>query len=281
MIDLVALSNYFYVIVSAYIAAFLPWSTFNTQDSISDNWKTICSTRTACYINLQFSFIPAMYILFYAATQFKGEDPREGCTAIIALLFALLHGARSAWGLWQLHVFRTWCAKSIDALGAMGVPFRFSNEERRERVQRREMTQWEMADQMLANNTMVDNQITHGDTVSHIKFGNTHVRPPTSPQSWTWLGTVIFVWNYVKMCAWTLTTTTVMLADNLRFFVGAGTIGKVRQVPKSPVEVWINWSIVFAAQGLEDWMSEFCISKNPAAGEEQDEVRKHQGLEGW
>lgn len=63
-------------------------------------------------------------------------------------------------------MFRSWCAKSIDALAAMGVNFRFSDKERRELVKERQMSSWEIADEMLVNNTIVDSQIALSDALS-------------------------------------------------------------------------------------------------------------------
>ncbi|PXF41917.1 hypothetical protein BWQ96_08369 [Gracilariopsis chorda] len=275
-----ALSDKWYIVIPAYVAAFMPWTAFSTKDFISDKWKTVRRTRTDGYINLLCSIIPAIYILFYATTQYTANDWQEGSAAIAALLFALLHGARSAWGLWQLYVFRTWCAESIDALEAMGITFIFSDKERRHRVEKNCRSAREMSDEMLVNDSIVDNQIIHGDTVCHVQYGDAiQLRTQRMPDTFTWLGVVHLMWEWFLFLAKTIFCVGVMLCDSLRFSVGIGPAGKLRQVPNRPAEVWINWAIVFAAQGLRAWMSEFSVLANPRDRKEHDESRK--GLKEW
>ncbi|PXF40635.1 hypothetical protein BWQ96_09649 [Gracilariopsis chorda] len=156
--ELAALSDVFYIVVLAYIAAFMPWTAFSAKDFISDKWKSTRHTRQAGYINLLFAIVPACYIVLYCRVQFFALDWKEGCAAVAALAFALLHGFRLGWGLWQLYLFRSSCADSIEALEAMGVTYRYCDENRRDVVDKHCKSAWEKADEMLVNNRVVDNQ---------------------------------------------------------------------------------------------------------------------------
>ncbi|PXF49336.1 hypothetical protein BWQ96_00910 [Gracilariopsis chorda] len=261
--ELASLSDEWYIVLPAYILAFLLWVAFSGTSFTNDKWKSVRLTRRAGYINLAFSIVPACYIMLYCTIQFSALDNREGSAALIVLYFALLHAFRSAWGLWQLHLFRTWCSESIEALEAIGVRYSFCDENRRQIVEDQCRSAWETCDEMLVNDGIVNNQILYGETVCRIQYGNNvHLQAPEVPYYFQWFDVVRLVASYVVFWLKGLFCTIIMLWDGVRFSIGLETCGKLRQVPIQPVNVYVNWAIVFAAQGLRTWLAEFKVSLN-------------------
>ncbi|CAN8077113.1 unnamed protein product [Agarophyton chilense] len=302
-----------FIIIAAYIAAFLPWTAFSAKDFISSKWKTVRTTRREGYINLIFSIVPAGYILFYCVIQVKGNEFSEMAAAMVAMLFALLHASRTIWGLWQLNYFRYWCKTSIEALDAMGIEYRLYKKQYTDAAQ--------IADRMLVNDSIIDNQLLHGNTLCYLRYGKHHQQKDdilvkqnaidayTQPSSsicccsrnqrqlelrmpklrrdsliyqrlqrplscvtlpsliWDYLGFLecLLVWilEFSYFAALCVFFCSVAFADVVRYSVGLQTSGKINQVPLQPEEVWLNWSVVFAAQGMKEWISSFKIAKDP------------------
>eukprot|EP00178_Gracilaria_changii_P013374 TRINITY_DN378_c0_g1_i1.p1 TRINITY_DN378_c0_g1~~TRINITY_DN378_c0_g1_i1.p1 ORF type:complete len:1671 (-),score=197.94 TRINITY_DN378_c0_g1_i1:6821-11833(-) len=300
------------IITAAYIAAFLPWTAFSAKDFISAKWKTVRTTRREGYINLIFSIVPAGYILFYCVTQAEGKEFPEMAAAVVAMLFALLHASRTTWGLWQLNYFRHWCKTSIDALDAMGIEYRLVKTQYTDAAQ--------IADRMLVNDSVIDNQLLHGNTLCFLRYGidtqQSHdvlvnqraingsrqrdhtrfrsrgggpleLRMPRlridsymaqrlqKPLSCMTLPTLF--WDYIEfsecLLIWIVEFSyfaalfvffcSVAFVDVIRYSLGLKTSGKINQVPLQPEEVWLNWSVVFAAQGLQKWISSFNVAPDP------------------
>lgn len=309
-----------FIIIAAYIAAFLPWTAFAAKDFISSKWKSVKTTRREGYINLVFSLAPAGYILFYCVTQAKGGELPEMAAALVAMVFALLHASRTTWGLWQLNYYRQWCKRSINALRAMGIEYRLStvpfvlNDENKGADY--------IADNMLVNDSIVDNQLLHGNTVCFVRYGRdsqyeldclvagpgtdsanrvdsvqrcSALRSPielrmprlqmesiivdrfrgtfsllTLPHfalHSAYFCECVFFWllDWLRFCVLFIFFCLVAFVDVLRYAMGIRTSGKLHQVPQRPEEVWLNWSVVFVAQGLQTWIADFDVAEDPDA----------------
>lgn len=245
------LADNFYIILSAYIAAFFPWTVLLTLDFISPTWRRVRDVRIAGYVNLIFAAIPALYIMFYIVLQ-AGFDDKEMFAAIVALVLVLLHLARTLWGLWQLQIFATWASQSICALRALGIEYKL-NSELNEKKDAKSPN--EIADELFISDELIDNRLFHGTARCYLQFGNFKVK--TDPSQGNMLRQrmvlllrilplpfryVCWVWYY---------------------FSGQGKALKIRQMPHKPEHVWLRWSVSFAAQGLRDWITQFQVASDP------------------
>lgn len=315
--DLVDLAKSPFIIIAAYIAAFLPWTAFAAKDFISSKWKSVRTTRREGYINLVFSLAPAGYILFYCVTQAEGNELPEMAAALVAMVFALLHATRTTWGLWQLNYYRQWCERSIDALGALGIEYRLPLVLRKGNIGADYI-----ADHMLVNDSIIDNQLLHGNTVCFLRYGRdsqsqldrlvagpgtdrsdgdddvqrcSALRPPielrmprlhiesfvvdrlrapfsflTLPQialHFAYFCESVFFWvlDCLRFCFLFIFFGLVASVDVVRYAIGIKATGNLHQVPQRPEEVWLNWSVVFAAQGLQSWIADFDVAEDPDA----------------
>lgn len=85
--------------------------------------------------------------------------------AIVAICFILLHITRTLWGLWQLHTFRKWVENSITNLRKLGIHPTLQNYKPDTPVN-------VLSDNILVNETIIDNQIMHGLAQCRLDFRN-------------------------------------------------------------------------------------------------------------
>eukprot|EP00178_Gracilaria_changii_P004166 TRINITY_DN164_c0_g1_i11.p1 TRINITY_DN164_c0_g1~~TRINITY_DN164_c0_g1_i11.p1 ORF type:complete len:1662 (-),score=296.66 TRINITY_DN164_c0_g1_i11:8067-13052(-) len=286
-----ALSNSFWFIVSAYIAAFLPWTAIAATDFISSKWVSVRRTRTAGYRNLLWTVFPMAYVMFYSVVQGKAEDYSEMCAAVVASAFAGLIAARTVWGLWQLHEFHQWATRSIEALRCMGIeyePVRLKRMEEQCGVSFSEMRSEDIADEIAVNEKIVDNQIMHGDVQCYVKFGDMvalkgeeGIRPPTVKNRVLRIVCDIVIATMEPFgmgVKWVLIPFAIVLECFL-VTVGKRREKRLRQVPKTPSEVWVHWAAAFASQGLQKWMFEFEVAHDPNENKDADSSRRENGME--
>ena len=98
----------------------------------------------------------------YIYFQYKAGDFKEFSASFVALLFAVLHMARTMMGLWQLHVFKQWVVKSIISMESLRgrVEIGSSAEDMTKSAKRRTKSRInEVADKILVNNSIVDNRL--------------------------------------------------------------------------------------------------------------------------
>ncbi|KAI0558860.1 Sel1-repeat containing protein [Gracilaria domingensis] len=181
------------------------------------------------------------------------------CASAVAAILAALLGLRTTWGLWQLHEFRLWAEQSIDALDAVGIKYRLHgtetqlNEKEFDRVRGADI-----ADAILVNEKIVDNQIMHGDVHCYLKFGGIELL--TNKEENVKLLSPIF-----SAGRWIVFSGAVLLECVRRVFRSRKSPRTtLKQVPMKPVDVWIHWAAAFASQGLQQWMSEFRVALEPA-----------------
>lgn len=108
------------LVVSAYLAAFLPWGVLSVIDFISPKWKPIGETRRSGLIHLFISIFPLGVVLFYVHVQQLAHDYKEMMAALVAALLCMFHIARTLWGLAQLQAYRTWCTRALVCIYRMG-----------------------------------------------------------------------------------------------------------------------------------------------------------------
>ena len=263
------LADNFYIVLFAYIAALLPWIALNACDFISPVWRKARDVRVAGYINLALTGVPALYISFYIAIQI-GSDTKEVFTAIVALLYALQHLLRTACGLWQLHVFVAWASKSIQALGALGIDYELKvkkhldaeeNKDKRRRGKDKNegqdetevLSANEMADELLVSDELIENRLFHENARCYLQFEDMDITTDSSHGD-------IFLQRIMILARILFIPIRYLYHTVLRRCFGRKSVSKVRQVPYKPEEVWLRWSVAFAAQGLGGWMKEFRVA---------------------
>lgn len=246
------LAESFWFIVSAYMAAFVPWTIISNKDFISEKWKTVRNTRHAGYHNLFWSIIPFFYVILYCIIQGLAEDYKETCAAVVATLFAMLHMFRTLWGLWQLRSFRIWAENSIRALKTLGITYELhgSGATRKKDCSAESLSPAYIADHILINHQIVDNQIMHGNVHCFLSFGD-------DIDLLTHADDTIHLWDPVLAAVRWFRIFMAAVSDQFLRLIGKGKRRRFTQIPLRPVEIWARWASAFAAQGLREWISEF------------------------
>ncbi|PXF47042.1 Cytochrome c oxidase assembly factor 7 [Gracilariopsis chorda] len=246
------LAESFWFIVSAYMAAFVPWTIIANKDFISEKWKTVRNTRHAGYHNMFWSIIPFFYVIVYCIVQGLSGDYKETCAAVVATLFALLHMFRTLWGLWQLRSFRIWAENSIRALKTLGITYDLhgSSTTGKNDCTAESLTPAYIADHILINEQIVDNQIMHGNVHCFLSFGD-------DIDLLTHADDTIHLWDPVLAAIRWFRIFAATVSDQFLRLIGQGKRRRFTQVPLRPVEIWVRWASTFAAQGLKEWMTEF------------------------
>lgn len=159
------LAGKLYLVLLAYIGAFLPWAVVSAYDYINSEWKTVRMTRHYGIINLASTIFPLLIVIFYTIVQAAAAEYTEMSNAIVAICFILLHIIRTLWGLWQLHIFRTWVENSIINLRKIGIHPSLPNYKPDTPVS-------VLSDNILVNETIIDNQIMHALPRCRLNFRN-------------------------------------------------------------------------------------------------------------
>lgn len=199
-------------------------------------------------------------------------------TAIIALLFSAQHLLRTVWGLWQLRSFRKWAIQAIENLRKVGVnPSKSNNDS--------EKSAAELADAIKVNESIIDNQITHGLTVCYLHVqgidllyhddkkkdmrqdedenNREEVDDDSDKSMPRWK---IVLRQLVILSKW-MRASFIIVSNLPLFLFSPGTrhrkFSLPHQVPKKPISVWIRWSSAFVAQLMPDWVAEFRAVDDP------------------
>lgn len=122
-------------------------------------------TRRYGIINLASTIFPLLIVIFYTLVQAAAAEYTEMSNAIVAICFILLHITRTLWGLWQLHTFRKWVENSIINLRKLGIHPTLQNYKPDTPVR-------VLSDDILVNETIIDNQIMHGLAQCRLDFRN-------------------------------------------------------------------------------------------------------------
>lgn len=117
------------------------------------------------------------------------------------------------------------------------------------------MTSAQVADQLLVNETILDNQIMHGEVRCFLKYADTSLRGGHDNDS-----PVVSLLKSSYQC---VRVTLLWLFHQLCISSGQGKNHMFEQVPFQPVNVWLSWSVAFASQGLGGWIKGFSVSEDP------------------
>ncbi|KAI0560151.1 Sel1-repeat containing protein [Gracilaria domingensis] len=217
-----------------------------------------------------------VYVLIYAFVQGKAGDYQEMSAAAVAAFFAAIMGLRTIWGLWQLAQFHSWANRSIDALQVFGIKYSL----RRMHMQQNNLNppilnnSSDIADEIFVNETVVDNQVNHGDAQCYLELGDYMLLEGIDHELWQSsfdnrelrkiADTIIMILDpfYFSVLRW-IFFPIVVLSHYLRALVLQRSCNKLKQVPKEPIKLWVHWAAVFATQGLENWMQECRVPLDP------------------
>lgn len=253
-----------YLISIAYALAFLPWTIINTTDYLSVSWKSVRETRFMGILNLIIAISPIPYLIYYMHLQMRGKQYTEFCAGLVALIFAWAHGIKTAWGLWQLNTFKQWVIKSVNALEKMDIEYKLNNMDYKE-----PMTAEKISESILVNDMVVDNQIFQGRTLCFLKYGEIefHYIRNSHIQNYRDLNPVLISLSLLFRNLFILLFTLIdvfksILISTLKFIffradyreIHDCVFGRFRLRPYKPVNVWLVWSTVFAAQGLSKYL---------------------------
>ncbi|CAN8066740.1 unnamed protein product [Agarophyton chilense] len=244
------LAENIYVILSAYLLAFLPWTVLDSSDFIGPEWKSIAATRRQGTIHLIIVMLPITYIIFYIVVQAATRDFKEMFASFVALIFSIIHLFKTVWGLLQINELHYWVANSIQNLQHMGVYYKPQGA-----VDMSKQHPLQVAEKMLINETLVDNQITHGDTQTYLKYGSLSLRISKADGSFLFQrGLFLFRFGIIAVR---------VLIDYLYYLWTGVKVHKLHQAPYNPIEVWLRWSSALIAQGFGHWVEEFRAPTQP------------------
>lgn len=261
------LSDNVAVVLIAYICVFVPWTAVASLDFISAQWKSVRDSRHDAQFHLFLVIGPTFYIMFYFAVQASAEDYKEMSAAIVGLICSLHHLVRTVWAIAQLSAFRSWAAHSILALREYGIEYD-------SHCSPPHSNAWEIADCLLVNKNVADNQLLHGTPRCFIKYDqlnlrihlNAHLHGPNRLF-------IQFITRLRKFALVMLIPFHILFTSCQRFLHGKkATTGSIRQVPCEPIELWLTWASVFVAKGLCEWVSDFKVASGKHGKPEKSEL---------
>ena len=144
-------------------------------DYISEKWRPIRRIHRHGYIHLVSSVFPIVYVGVYAEAQRRSGDWKECGAALAALFFNVMHLMRTTTGIIQANAFLKWCERTVECMNAL---LEAMYEQYRE-----EGTLWKMRDgfrgevegtvdrQVMANNTVIDNELGGTDITVKVLWG--------------------------------------------------------------------------------------------------------------
>lgn len=253
-----------WVVVIAYIMAFLPWTILSSYDFVNTNWRSVKSTRRNGWLHLTFSAIPLIYIIFYVVIQGLAKEYSEMCAAIVASFFAAWNVIRAAWGLWQLHIFRTWVEKSVQYLNAVGIDCKLRKKGVGSQYGSNDSNDLDasmIADEIYVNEEVIDNQVSHGKVLCLLKYKeqtllNWGLENSEDHEELDLSSIGRFIRQYMfSLCAMFL-----IIKDFLSALFVKNYHWNVRMEPVKPVVVSVTWMATFAVQLLDHMVTEIKIS---------------------
>lgn len=263
MTTLSELADHPAVVVTAYLFVFVSWTALASLDFISLQWKTVRNCRHDAQYHLFFAVGPTFTIAFYIIVQISARDFKEMSAALVALIFSLPHVARTVWAIAHLAFFLAWAANAIVALREHGIKFQLTstNKSSSEMDGMDHGDPWDIADRLLVNDEVVDNQLLHGTPRCYLQLGDLDLRIQLNenlhgPQRISrhfaarLFGVVRIV---LESCR--------ILVNYIMYSIGIGQYPKnLKQVSHDPVALWLTWATVFVAQGPSHWIEEFEVA---------------------
>lgn len=260
------------VVAAAYFLVFVPWTAVASLDFISAHWKSVRDSRHDAQYHLFFAICPLFLIVFYIVAQTSAGDYKEMAAAYVALIFSLHHVARTVWAIAQLHAFRSWAGHSILALREHGIEYKSQN------CNPAHDDVWDIADCLLVNEEVIDNQLLHGSPRCYLQIGNNlDVRVKMDAH-------LHGVQRILRNLAARILNVTTIITIPARIvwhlvFYTAGVKGYekaniVRQVPHEPIALWLTWATVFVSQGLSEWVNEFSVATPPDLSKSEETLEE-------
>lgn len=174
------LADHPWVVVATYMLVFVPWTAVASLDFISPHWKTVRDSRHDAQYHLFIAIAPTALIIFYIYLQINSGDYKEMAAAIVALMFSFLDVVRTVWAIAQLAQFRRWASQAILALREHGIHYK-------PLIELPSSDPFEIADFLLVNEDVIDNQLLNGNSRCYLKYGqinlyselNPHLRGPS------------------------------------------------------------------------------------------------------
>lgn len=230
--------NIFFVLF-VYLLVIGVWSAACNHDFISAKWKSVQNTRRRGLTHFFVITLPMAYILAYIFIQSRSGDFKEVGAAAVALCFAWLHLSRTFWGLWQLYEFKRWATEAIRTIESLG--FEIEGEAKN------------LADQILVNDTIIDNRLMEGLVRCNLRF----ISPMQVEQISARNSHVLQLWMYFKLISkgvvgifkvisWVL----IDYIDSKAFFENTPYIE-----PLEPEELWLRWASVLVADAIPEWLN--------------------------
>lgn len=255
------------IVLVAYIAVFIPWSAVAAIDFINPQWKSVRDSRHHGLTQLFFVVVPMVYILFYIYLQIVSADYKEMSAALAGLAFSLLHLARTIWGLWQLHDFHSWAYHAIETMQILGHQYEIQYQPEDGEVQYPREPGW-LADRILVNESLVDNQLSHGEARCYTKYGLTEYRLRNKVNgSETALDLIV---EKIRLAFLYFILPLRLLFDLVLSSIRGNVVKELKQVPHQPVDLYLKWAAVFVAQGLKKWLKEFHPVQDPDSKEDKN-----------
>lgn len=191
--------------------------------------------------------------IFYIFQLYETNNFTKMFAAIFATLVLSVKALRTIWGLRQLYYFFSWIRRAIDGLRALGVANIVSDSIK----STPEIPSWKLAGNTLVNKTIVDYRVLHGGLCSlNISDGPASVPSRSLPISLFFRCSDFIFKILLFLIFW--------IPDTI-----AGLFGFKRpvrylvQIPDKPGELWLRWSVCFAAQHLQPWMKNFVVPDDP------------------
>lgn len=171
-----------------------------------------------------------------------------------------------------MHEFRRWATNAIRVLESQGTEYCILRDYEKPPEDVTNLAAWK-AGQIKVNDSVIDNSIYKSKTRCYAVRGD---------KTWMQLGAVgrRRWYSRLVLVAQTLVVVLASWITNSLYFAGRlcglkkseteHSCWKLR--PYEPVDVWINWAVAFAAQGLDDWIEQFDAvgSPKPADGRTSD-----------
>ncbi len=248
-------------VLCLYIFVISVWSLACNNDFISSNWKTVQATRNRGRIHFFVIIFPLGYSIAYLVVQSEYRDFKEVGAATVALCLAFLHLLRTFCGLWQLYEFKRWAIFAIRSVQTLEIQLDKDKEVRkcqmfgiRNCVCSPKDDPEELADNILINDTIVNNSLMEGVVRCTLRFIRSSkiqaISQKKSKFKQVWLYSVhsiVSLFCFFKVI----------------FFVLTGNVQENRGKydpflePHSREELWLKWSTVLISDAIPNFLDSF------------------------
>lgn len=275
-----SLGDQWYVVMPAYYFFFQRWVVEQFFDFLGPKWKTVKDTRRSGRIQFFWLLVLVLSMIPYIVLQYQVPDYKEMATAISALLFSLFYLFRTWWSLWQLREFHTWATDAIRTLQSQGVFYELDlDDDEQEQLNELKVCDsfaWK-ADRIKVNEDVIDNLQSQYDRRCEFTFKDFCYFRKTIQQKWS---SIFKTSNFKRFASKFFSfkvskrrplskpgSLTDLIAAFSKFLSILShldpTRGLIQMKPYDPTDLWVRWSVVFASQGLSQWIKSSNIRSSP------------------